>query len=368
MLFTVGINETNAAGHPIGHGTWSVEFMWDLGLKDHPELEMHDGPFKFRIENPVPYEKMQQDLFSLTSDAKSALPLYYATGTSLRATACDGIAIGTGGCCLACSQLANERSLRKRAQNFTTASKNGKFSNGTNRKHTSLSLGKVLMDKARAKQVKEALCAQTCKNQNVALRKLKKLACALNNTIHAAERKDWPKFIQNFCDAYEVSSKNDAPFGGGLLSKALEDILEGMSVCLKNGTTRGRQLTSNEQLFYAALLNTKGPWAHNFVSGVLLGPNERTSKQLRSELASGFDPSWAPKQVAQLFSVLKEFRLEDAPGVISEDATTLLRRIDLQQLVDSELLQNLHIPANGLAIRVHGLDGPPPVVTSTEEL
>ena len=65
------------------------------------------------------------------------------------------------------------------------------------------------------------------------------------------------------------------------MNQELHGILTGVnvSITLKNATTDGRPLTSNEHYLYAALLNGKSPWAQVFVSQVFNGPHLQTSKK-----------------------------------------------------------------------------------------
>jgi hypothetical protein len=180
------------------------------------------------------------------------------------------------------------------------------------------------------------------------------------------KRRDYPQFVKNFLEAHEKGllqiQASDTDFAGeheaqGLLSQSLADILTGISVSLKQATTHGRILTSNEKLFYATLYNVKGPWAHNLTGGVLLGPCEDTTRKFRAALSNIFDPFWKPENVVAIKEVIAGDQdrypcLEEAPGVCAEDATALSRKIE------GERIDNHYgVKVEALTVRIWGLDG-----------
>jgi hypothetical protein len=109
------------------------------------------------------------------------------------------------------------------------------------------------------------------------------LSKALEKAANGAAHHNYPKLLQNLIEAFHLGRLEVQE--GSLMNKALEDILTGISITLKNATRQGRILSRNENLFYAELLNAKGPWAQMFVSKVLNGPDLRTSKRVRAALS-----------------------------------------------------------------------------------
>ena len=110
----------------------------------------------------------------------------------------------------------------------------------------------------------------------------------------------------------------------------LVDVLQGISQCLKNGTRKGRTLSNTEKQFHALLLNAGGAWAHKFVSKIFFGPDLWTTKSNRSSIAqlSAADLEFTPDCFRKLKELLVLSGLHDALGIIAEDATTVLRRLD----------------------------------------
>ena len=259
LLFSAAVGEVNKCGAPVGHGNWSAEYLWSLSLRF--EFTHCKDVREFRQQYPTEYESYQKDLAMLTADQSNAIWLYHATGTSLRAAACSLVTDAGTGVCLACALLGQVRSIRKRvAYHLQQIARNNASivpSAKVNYRHMSCKAAKDRLKVVRAQQQKDALSRTHLQAENVALKK--RLAITFNAAIQGAESHDYPKFLRNLIDAHHISSQNGVSFGDGMLSAALEEILEGTSIVLKNGTRPGRALQPNEALFYAALLNTKGP-------------------------------------------------------------------------------------------------------------
>jgi hypothetical protein len=141
-------------------------------------------------------------------------------------------------------------------------------------------------------------------------------------------------------------------------------LLEGISTCLKNGSTRGRRLNDTEKAFYGLLLNSGSPWAHKFVANNLFGPHLRTTQKARA----AFDHKLAELALTResfvgLKAHLATYKLVEVPGIISEDATTSLRRLDFE-LLESTTAQS----AWEAGIKLWGFNGGTVVVHSIGEL
>ena len=141
-------------------------------------------------------------------------------------------------------------------------------------------------------------------------------------------------------------------------------LLEGISTCLKNGSTRGRKLNDTEKAFYGLLLNSGSPWAHKFVANNLFGPHLRTTQKARA----AFDHKLAELALTResfvgLKAHLATYKLAEVPGIISEDATTSLRRLDFE-LLQSTTAQS----AWEAGIKLWGFNGGTVVVHSIGEL
>jgi hypothetical protein len=141
-------------------------------------------------------------------------------------------------------------------------------------------------------------------------------------------------------------------------------LLDGISTCLKNGSTRGRKLNDTEKAFYGLLLNSGSPWAHKFVANNLFGPHLRTTQKARA----AFDHKLAELALTResfvgLKAHLATYKLVEVPGIISEDATTSLRRLDFE-LLESTTAQS----AWEAGIKLWGFNGGTVVVHSIGEL
>jgi len=359
------VGERNKIGELVGHGNWSLQYLWELGLKDVPELSECDSIHAFKAAKPDSYSSLLEDIADLSANC---LSLYHATGTSLRSNMCCGVAEDDGEPCQACSLLSQERSIRKRAALAVEHDGDDTWlaSNKTNHKCLTRNELCALLTDVRQKHVASRLHTLHVEAENAKLKT--DLGVALQTACESVEKEEYPAFIKNFVDAWKISKKLNIPYGNGLLNETLEEILEGISITLRNRLTRGRPLKENVRLFYVAILNTKGPWAHNLVSDILLGPSERNTKKLRAELGEGFQSRWhADRSIEGLKATLTDHGLEDAPGLLVEDGSSLLRRVDLERM---------QLPEGGLCVDVHGLDnnellkkyGKIPNVHSVDEL
>ena len=209
-----------------------------------------------------------------------------------------------------------------------------------------------------------------------------------------------PKLIQNLI----VASKN----GQFEKNESTIALLDGISTCLKNGSARGRRLNDTERAFYGMLLNSGlplfplpgthppppriatcshlslptllltpptnnlppinpyagSPWAHKFVSNNLFGPHVRTSQRTRA----AFEHKLVELDITHASLVglkvhLTKYNLEGVPGIISEDATTALRRLDFE-LLETTTAQS----AWDAGVKLWGFDGGCTTVHSIAEL
>jgi hypothetical protein len=142
------------------------------------------------------------------------------------------------------------------------------------------------------------------------------------------------------------------------------ELLDGITTCLKNGSTRGRKLNDSERAFYGMLLNSGSPWAHKFVANNLFGPNLRTSQKTRSAFDHKLvELDLTHQSLVGLKAQLTRYGLAEVPGVVSEDATTSVRRLDF------ELLQSTTAESAWEAgVKLWGFDGGCVVVHSIDEL
>ena len=183
---------------------------------------------------------------------------------------------------------------------------------------------------------------------------------AAERAVEDAEYAKLPAIIRNLTTAHKL----------GHLDKHSEcvDILTDLSECLANGSSRGRTLSHSSKVFYGLLLNNASPWAHKFVSGVFFGPHLRTSQKARAAFDSGLvglgltEESLRPLQEIHL----KRYGLEDVPGIVSEDATTAIRRLDAE-LVEHLVKRTPHeVWATG--VKLWGFSGGTRTIMSIEEL
>lgn len=386
-LFKKGVQQTNDHGHPAGHGKWSIDYLIQAGCFCYDKRYMNiKSEAQLQVDHPEVHEGLCEALRRLHGMGPStALPLYYATGQSLRSVVCSGQPHPEYGTCPFCLAIGTCQSslhfIKKRAKGaHENTGEDGSFVPSKPQSHTrNLSAADLAHSKIQNREAiqKERFEKVQLKAENKKLKK--RLGDTLNNAIAAYNDEDYPVFLRQLITAQKCGRllirDGDEP-SDSIMSKALHDILTGISTCLMNATTAGRILSENEKLFYAALLNVKGPWTHKFVSGTLLGPHERTSARVRSELSSGFDPFWSSRCVAAVYYLMKELGdafpaykgLEEVPGVISEDASTLLRGVDLERVYDELKLEQFNVPPGGLLVRVWGLNGGERLVKSVDEL
>ena len=180
--------------------------------------------------------------------------------------------------------------------------------------------------------------------------------CAVEDAEYAA----LPALVRNLMTAHKL----------GNLDKHSEcvDILTDLSMCLVNGSSRGRSLSHASKVFYGLLLNNASPWAHKFVSGVFFGPDIRTSQRARAAFDSGLvgleltEESLRPLKEIHL----KRYGLETVPGLVSEDATTSVRRLDAE-LVE-QLVAQTPSEVWTAGVKLWGFSGGTHTIKSAEEL
>ena len=165
-----------------------------------------------------------------------------------------------------------------------------------------------------------------------------------------------PMMIQNLMIAHKNGTLEQ--------NATTAELLDGITTCLKNGSTRGRKLNDSERAFYGMLLNSGSPWAHKFVANNLFGPNLRTSQKTRSAFDHKLvELDLTHQSLVGLKAQLTRYGLAEVPGVVSEDATTSVRRLDF------ELLQSTTAESAWEAgVKLWGFDGGCVVVHSIDEL
>ena len=166
--------------------------------------------------------------------------------------------------------------------------------------------------------------------------------------MHEAELSSFPTLIQKLMSAHKL----------GQLEKhgSTTELLTDIANCLESGTTRGRQLSPTSKVFYGLLLNNASPWAHKFVAGVLFGPDLRTRQKVRAAFESGvLEDGLKEGSFDGLKAHLVRYGLESAPGVISEDATTAIRRLDAETI--AALGEHVPMGVFSAGVRLWGFDG-----------
>ena len=240
--------------------------------------------------------------------------LYFGDKTCLRSPFCFGEVSGNTATCRACQLLGQEPSIRKRKANTNTP--------GVQSRNDYLSFNELA---AKAKQVSQRAYRKT-QQLTRGTGRFQVLEKRMAKVLQCAETwDDLPTFFHNLRKAHKVGHLEKHPH--------LIAILNGISECLKNGTRRGRRMSKSEEQFYTLLLNAGGAWAHDFVSNIFLGPDIRTTKEKRSAIASvsGIELEFSESCFAHLVELLKVFKLEDAPGIIAEGGSTVLRRLDWEK-------------------------------------
>jgi len=183
---------------------------------------------------------------------------------------------------------------------------------------------------------------------------------AAERAVEDAEYAKLPAIIRNLTTAHKLGRLEE--------HKECLDILTDLSTCLANGCTRGRTLSHSSKVFYGLLLNNASPWAHKFVSGVLFGPHLRTSQKARAAFDSGLvgleltEESLRPLKEIHL----TRYGLENVPGIVSEDATTCVRRVD-PELVE-KLVQKTPHEVWAAGVKLWGFSGGTHTIKSAEEL
>jgi hypothetical protein len=112
------------------------------------------------------------------------------------------------------------------------------------------------------------------------------------------------------------------------------------------------------------LLNSGSPWAHKFVANNLFGPHLRTSQKLRSAFEHKLvELDLIHESLVGLKVHLDNYSLSGVPGIVSEDATTALRRLDFE-LLESQTAAS----AWEAGVKLWGFDGGTVTVHSIEQL
>jgi hypothetical protein len=385
MLLTVSVGITDKAGRVMGHGSFGLDDLWDLGIlhniKSIASFILPGDTFE-QFKASFGHDQCKQQQHALFKASNAGFPLYIATGTHLQSTICTQASrIVNGRCepCAACMLLAKpcnlksikqrihrHRKLHQRLQEDSSIS----VLQDVNKKHLQSGHERQLSNIQRFGKQKKCT---VIKNFG---RLVERLGAHITRLLEQVEcswkQDDYPLFVQNFIKAHDTGmldihkrTVDQREENTGLLSQALADILGGISHSLMNGTTNGRILTKNEKLFYASLYNVKGPWAHNLVQGVMLGPHPDTTRKYRAALSEAFDPIWrdggkpnvaAMKQV-MLASGERYPGLASAPGVIAEDATSLWRKIEIERLDHKRKDNRQEVFFDALTVRVWGMNG-----------
>ena len=353
---------TNDYGYCAGHGTWSLELIWDLGvLQRITDVSRYSCFSELAADKPDWCREQNEHLKALSA----VISVYFATGSSIRSRLCTEVCPAGESICAACAQIGLHKPLRKSLLQRIARAKRGTVTSlhSTNKKHLSSTRERILSNLGRTRRQRTRTMLSNA--NRLSLRLGAEVASLLTKVEGSWRDRNFPAFLQNLISAHEkgmLQIKNrtvdQSEDDTGLLSQALHDILTGISKALMNGTTRRRKLTRNEKLFYAALYNVKGPWAHSLVSGVMLGPSVDTTKKVRSELSQAFKPIWLEhgvKNVSSVFEVIQSLDsrfpgLSSAPGIIAEDATSLWRKIELERITkhDGVIVEDLTVRVWGL--------------------
>ena len=332
----------------LGHGQWSLKLLWDMGLLDDSaaltDLGAHDSLAS--LAEAMGDERCKHEDHALRRISHYA-PVYYATGTHLRCLLCPGHSdLGTS-TCGPCGVVS--MNLRKTVMQRSTrcakraAAGHWGETDRVNWKHMSTVNERVLSINSRV--VKQRVATALVNSKRTVKTLVKKLAAAVLAVEEAWMMDDYPLFVRNLMQAHRegmltVHARAGTNNTDGLLSQSLCDILGGIAKSLLAGTTQNRRMTQNEKLFYAALYNVKGPWAHELIRGVMLGPHLDTTRHFRAELSEGFLPIWKDRGVGNVKAVVDVMKSLDklfpdlwkAPGVIAEDATVLWRKLEAERL------------------------------------
>ena len=174
-------------------------------------------------------------------------------------------------------------------------------------------------------------------------------------TVHAAELEALPPVVKSLINASKLGNLDTF--------SETADILTDIASCLESGCTRGRRLSNASKTFYGMLLNSGSPYAHKFVSNVLFGQSLRESQRARAAFDDGLqEAGLVDESFKSLKQQLSAYGAETVPGIISEDATTALRRLDF------EMFEHLDGDAWKIGIKLWGFSGGPKTVHSVDEL
>lgn len=248
-----GLYEVRGIRKPTEYGGAKdvINYLWDLGLSQQfPDCATCD---EFQAKHDVEYSKL------LVQTEAGGRKLYYGNGEAVKSTFCSGH--GTfNGCCLQCLVLYFQKRLHVRAASMSGV--NATVGAKCNRRYMTASNMEQRLDDTNAVLNAEKLAGlNKARGWERCQRRYEKALLKLQK--HSNSARDYPKFIRYLQEAFEFGKLDD--------HEALVDILTGISTCLRNGTRRGRTLSDSEKQFYLMLLNNTSPWAHKFVSGVMLG-------------------------------------------------------------------------------------------------
>ena len=284
-LYRVGVPIASIAESGTAYGNYSLSYLWDTGdvLSLWPTAANYPSLSAFAQAEPDATHHLHEI-------AKHCMgPLYTATGSALRSTPCDEL--GPNGTCKHCACLQHVESIKRRARPAAAASVQYGAAVSPDDWHDILGKSNISgMDDMELRGMVHYWRGRALNAERDSFHKDRQIAIltaqlskALEEAANGAAHHNYPKLLQNLIEAFNLGRLEVQE--GSLMNKALEDILTGISITLKNATRQGRILSRDENLFYAELLNAKGPWAQMFVSKVLNGPDLRTSKRVRAALS-----------------------------------------------------------------------------------
>ena len=178
--------------------------------------------------------------------------------------------------------------------------------------------------------------------------------------LREAEMAAMPELIHNLMVAHKLGNLDN--------NANCTAILTDISSCLKNGSARGRELSHASKTFYGLLLNNSSPWAHKFISGALFGPDLRTSQKARAAFDHGLVELGLTTESLKALKVhLERFQLHNVPGLVSEDATTALKRLDAE-LVEQLVSNGTPAEVWEVGVKLWGFAGETQMVKSADDL
>jgi len=89
-------------------------------------------------------------------------------------------------------------------------------------------------------------------------------------------------------------------------------------------------LTIEEKYFYSSLLTLGGPLVCTFVSNNLLGASLSSTRKFRASGSIDFQLAVCKNNVTKIANLMKEFKLDKVPCLISEDSSAVRCRIDVK--------------------------------------